>query len=591
MVINALNQAPQLPLSSRFQEIEAALFQIVVTLGLALLTSLLYRRHRKEYFAWFAGAFSLYVLRLLVILAFLATENWTWLYWHQVATGWTALALLRAAWVFWSPGSLSPAWALALLFPVAWSWVAIYILESFLWAALPAVLFLATVTAATGAIFISHWRRTRRPGAALLGVAFALWSIHHLDYPFLRAQGAWVPWGYYLDSLFILLVGAGLLLLVADELRGGLTAMMALAEPGDDTSELQHLLRQAAHLPAATGAAIFSAERPERPILAVGECSTWMQTCAPVEVTPLLVRVRVNGLPIVRTSHPAGPQRYHAVLPIPRSTTTSQTLVVVGDGRHPFTALDDEVLAAVGRQLGAALDRDELNSRLAARSDDLARLSVRMLQQHEEERHRLSLELHDETAQVLAAVKLRLGLLQEGASTGEAREIRGITELVDQGMRSIRGVTEMLRPAALDDLGLPAALRSLAAEFQQSTGVSVNFTLEGDPTMVPADAGLVLFRSMQEGLSNAVRHGRADSVRAALEVSHDHVLMRVADNGRYETAEFDIDRLQRAGHTGLAGIRERVGALGGSVTLGAAAEGIGGTVLTVRIPIIDPETE
>lgn len=577
-----------MPLTSRVEEIEAALFQIVLTLGLALIALLLYRRHRKEYFAWFAGAFGLYVLRLLVILAFLASENWMWLYWHQVATGWTALALLRAAWVFWSPGTLSPAWALALLFPVAWSWVAIYVLESFLSAALPAVIFLATVTAATGAIFIAHWRRTRRSGAALLGVAFALWSIHHLDYPFLRARGAWLPWGYYLDSLFILLVGAGLLILVADELRGGLGALMALAEPGGDASELQHLLRQAAHLPAATGAAIFSAERPQRPVLAVGECASWMQTSAPAGIAPLLERARANGLPIVRTSLPTGPQRYHAVLPIPRSTDASQTLVVVGDGRHPFTALDDEVLAAVGRQVGAALDRGELNTRLAARSDDLARLSVRMLQQHEEERRRLSLELHDETAQVLAAVRLRLGLLQETAPAGAARDIGAITELVDQGMRSIRGVTEMLRPAALDDLGLPSALRSLADEFEQSTGVSVGLTIEGDATMVPADAELVLFRSMQEGLSNAVRHGRAESISAALEVCPDHIRLRVADNGRGESAGFDIDRLQRSGHTGLAGIRERVGALGGSVTLSAGGDANAGTVLTVRIPIPGP---
>ncbi len=150
-------------------EIDAGILQAVVTLGLTSVAAFLYRRYRKPYFAWFAVAFALYVLRLAVIIAFVLTENWTWLYWHQVVTGWTALALLWASLVFSRPRAFRPVYSLALVFPVVWSYVAIYVLDSFLWAALPAVAFLSIVTALAGALFLTHWRRARVPGAALLG--------------------------------------------------------------------------------------------------------------------------------------------------------------------------------------------------------------------------------------------------------------------------------------------------------------------------------------------------------------------------------------------------------------------------------------
>ena len=81
-------------------ELAAALLQMAVTLGLAGLFVYLHRRYRKPHFLWWAVAWSVYALRLAAIIAFLASNAWSWLYWHQVATGWTALAFLWAALVF-----------------------------------------------------------------------------------------------------------------------------------------------------------------------------------------------------------------------------------------------------------------------------------------------------------------------------------------------------------------------------------------------------------------------------------------------------------------------------------------------------------
>ena len=99
----------------------------------------LYRRYRKPYLGWWALAWGLYLLRIGAIATFLATRSWTWLYWHQVLTGWTALTLLWAALVFSRQVEWRPAYAALWAFPLVWSYIAIYHLQNFLLAAGPAV--------------------------------------------------------------------------------------------------------------------------------------------------------------------------------------------------------------------------------------------------------------------------------------------------------------------------------------------------------------------------------------------------------------------------------------------------------------------
>src|SRR3954465_2463503 len=244
-------------------ELDAALLQATITAALAVLCAFLYSRYRKPYFAWWAGAWGLYFLRIVAITSFLLTSHRIWLYWHQVVTGWTALALLYAALVF-SQQVRWRRWYLALvLFPPVWSYIAIYQLKHFLWAAGPMVLFLSFATLWTSWVFYRYRRRVASSGATLLTVAFGLWGLHHLDYPFLRPRGAWAPWGYYLDILLALAVGAGILVLVLDDLRRGLSALSALSgdlqrgASGGDV--LGPLVSRPLQLPAVRGTAYFRA--------------------------------------------------------------------------------------------------------------------------------------------------------------------------------------------------------------------------------------------------------------------------------------------------------------------------------------------
>jgi signal transduction histidine kinase len=574
-------------------ELDAALLQAAITASLAALCAFLFSRYRKPYFAWWAGAWGLYFLRVVAITSFLLTSHRFWLYWHQVVTGWTALALLFAALVF-SQQVRWRRWYLAVvLFPPLWSYVAIYRLKHFLWAAGPAVLFLSLATLWTSWVFFRYRRRVASSGATLLAVAFGLWGLHHLDYPFLRAQGSWAPWGYYLDILLALAVGAGILLLVLDDLRQGLGALSALSgdlqRAGREQDVLDALLARPLTLPAVRGSALYAVDGSGvRFVRGAGVCASWSGEALPLSAAEVLAQAVETGRPQFTGEWSAAgslggsPYAYAAVLPILRAEAIIGTLVLVGHARDPFTALDDKFLLALGHQVGAALENADLYSRLETRTVELARLSARMVEQHEEERRRLSRELHDETAQVFSAVKMELGVLRDNVSSEEASRLDQVLGLIDTGIRSIRNVTNDLRPSLLDDLGLLPALRSLVADFSERSGIRTGLAVPPVMPVLSREAELALFRALQEALSNVLRHADARSVDIGISVNPEGVLLQVSDDGRGLPLGVSAERLELEGHMGLAGMRERITALGGTVRL--RAQGGAGALLEVLVP-------
>jgi signal transduction histidine kinase len=419
------------------QELHAALLQGVVILGTAATCWFLYARYRRRDLLWWSVAWTLYVLRIGAIVAFLETRAQPWLFVHQIFTGWTALVLLWAALTFSRSATWRPLYALALVFPVAWSFVATYVLQSFMLAAIPAVLFLSFATLWTGIVFVRQWRVTRSRGAAVLAGVLITWAIHHLDYPILRAQGAWNPWGYYLDILFVLAMSIGIGMLLLEQ-----------------------------------------------------------------------------------------------------------------------------------------LDR---------RTHELERLSARIVRQHEDERRRVSLELHDQTAQVWAAVKLQLGLIREKAPATLTGSLDHVLNLVDTGIRSIRGVTTNLRPPLLEDLGLVPALRALTQDFADQTRLEISFEAPAQIPSVSSDAGLALYRALQEALSNVARHSGASRAEVRLSEENGRLHLAVRDNGRGLANPGAMPGPNAAPSLGITGMRERITALRGSVDLRSISAG--GAALTITIPV------
>ena len=597
-------------LPASLSELNAAVLQAVITLGIALLCAFLYAQFRKRYFLWWAIAWGLYVLRIGAIGGFLTTAREPWLYVHQVLTGWTALALLGAALAFSQQLEWRPWHSVLVLFPPLWSYVAIYQLEHFILAAGPAVLFLSIATLWTGWVFWRYHRRVGSRAAGGLAAVLVLWGLHHLDYPLLRARGAWNPWGYYLDIGFILALGAGILLLVVEDLRRGLATLSALsgdlqaagtagASPGRPIDVVDSLLARPLALGGVRGSALAlpTAAAPGTPnesvgiVRGAGACAGWTGRVATGPAWETMQRARLSGAPAVAHDwlDPFAdvPRRYAylGVLPIFRGSEQVGALVIVGSQGDPFTALGDEFLRTLGRQVGAALEHADLTRRIETRTRQLEQLSARVVRQHEEERRRIALELHDETAQAFAAVKLQLGVLRESVVPELAPRMDKVLELVDTGMRSIRNVTRDLRPPLLDQLGLLPALRALVDAFGERTGLATSFDGPGALPPLSKDAELALFRALQEALSNVARHAGARSVTVRVTYQNGALQLEVRDDGRGLAGS--PGAAHRSGGLdsglGLAGMAERLGALGGAMAIHDAESG--GVTLTVRLPL------
>lgn len=575
-------------------ELAAAYLQLAVTLGLVVLCTVLNRRYGKTYFGLWALAWAVYGLRLGAIITFLHTGAAAWLFWHQVTTGWTALALLWAALVFSQRIAWRSAYLAVVLFPLVWSYAAIYLLDSFLWAAAPMVAFLSVTTAWTAWAFFRYDRLVHSPAARFLSVVLVLWALHHLDYPLLRAQGAWSPWGYYLDIVFELGMGLGILFLVLEDLDQGLRTLTALSgelqpRPGHDETMSEAMLRRALALRGVHGSALWlTGPDGGAFVQGAGVAALWPFEGPPDVAGRSARRVSRLGIPQVVTDPVRGGRAlgsyhaYTAALPVLGDDEVVGALVVVGEARDPFTVLDNQFLLAFGQQVGAALANEDLRRTLEARKEELERLQARMVHQHEEERNRLWRELHDETAQVLAALNLQLGLIQERSEEALVPALERAKTLVGEGIKSIRSVTRNLRPRALDDLGLMPALRALARDFEDGDedGFRVSFEAPDVIDGLSADAEVALYRSLQEALANAARHGTSSEVRVRLEASEGAAVLTVSDQGPGFPEDTAL-RLRSRG--GLAGIRERITALGGDLLLGN--EPTGGARVTVTVPL------
>jgi len=584
-------------------ELSLVVFQASVTLGIAGLFLGLAATYRKRYYGIWGGAWSVYALRLGIIALFLWTKNQNWLFWHQVATGWTTLLLLWAALVFARQIPWDRRYYLFFAVPVIWSYVAIYRIQNFLWAALPAVLFLSLVTLGTGVVFLQYWRRAASKGAAVLAVAFMLWGAHHLDYTFLRARGAWVPWGYYLDLLFELAVGGGMLLLVLEDQHRGIAALTTLS--GDLQRSLRPadvvtaVLERPLALPPVVGCALYREVTPGTLVFrgGSGACARWDRTALAIaapgtpDAEPILAAPR-DGVPQVVHYWPKEalsddatltPHPYAAFLPIFTGERAAGTFVIVARARDPFASMDRGFLRALGQQIGAALQHAELYAALETRSAELAHASASLLRAAELERGRIARELHDETGQVLTAITFELAELERslagaGISTDGVDRAR---ELTGRALESIRATARGLRPAVLDDLGLLPALRTLGEDFAGHAGVAVDLDAAPLPGPLAPEVEVAVYRVFQEALTNVARHAGATRVDARLSAEGADLLLVIEDDGR--GFRLEPGAVPGAGHAGLVGMRERVVGAGGRFRIDSAPGR--GVRLEVRLPL------
>lgn len=232
---------------------------------------------------------------------------------------------------------------------------------------------------------------------------------------------------------------------------------------------------------------------------------------------------------------------------------------------------DREVLGMllVARDLS---EQQRLAEEIARRGQALEAASARQVelrsylslftQAQEEERKRISRELHDDTAQVLVAIGRRVDRLSKMLA-GESREqAEGVRADLNAAIESVRRYARNLRPSVLDDLGLLPALEWLAAQARTTTRLEV----QGAERRLPSGVELTVFRLVQEALTNVDKHAEASSAAVRVQFMEDVLAVTVSDDGK----GFDVDRsgeLALRGHLGLMGLRERVALAGGELTV------------------------
>jgi two-component system, NarL family, sensor histidine kinase UhpB len=212
----------------------------------------------------------------------------------------------------------------------------------------------------------------------------------------------------------------------------------------------------------------------------------------------------------------------------------------------------------------------------------LREVAARALSAQEEERKRIARELHDGTAQTLAALRVRLRIARS-LEDGEARNqlLERISGDLGEAAEELRRIAQGLRPPALDMLGLAPAIESYARGVGETAGVTTALDLQPVEGLLSPDAELALYRIVQEALSNVARHSNAGTVRVRLEREQRSVTARIEDDGR----GFGVRAEMTNGGLGLYGMQERAAYVGGSVEI--ESEPGRGVRVRVTIPVLE----
>jgi signal transduction histidine kinase len=264
-----------------------------------------------------------------------------------------------------------------------------------------------------------------------------------------------------------------------------------------------------------------------------------------------------------------------------------------------LTALDDRDSLLKAIESGAddfltkPADRRELTARvrtitrlnryrmLMEQRENIRLMAERVVAAQEEERQRLSRELHDDLGQALTTQLLALHNLQEDLSLPVETMFERLQVLYEQSYEifvKIRRLARDLRPPVLDALGLKVAMETYCTEFSRRTHLPVIFEADGSLPDLPDPYNITLYRTLQEALTNVVKHARASQVWVDLSVEEDTVNLTVQDNGSGFTKE-----KSKSNGIGLAGLRERITIAGGTLNISSAPKR--GTILSAQFPL------
>jgi signal transduction histidine kinase len=268
--------------------------------------------------------------------------------------------------------------------------------------------------------------------------------------------------------------------------------------------------------------------------------------------------------------------RSFAGVPIILEGRVFGVLCVVARERRAFGVRDRRFLELAADRVGPALDRARLLENVRHDRDRLASLSHTLVASLEEERRRVSRELHDEIGQLLTSLRLTL---QSTVPTRVSAD-----EIMDELFERVRDISTRLRPPMLEDLGLGPALSWHCQRFASQTRVRVHLMTTGLERRYPDRIELAVFRIVQEALTNVARYAQVGEARVAVRSTNDFINALVMDQG----VGFDPADMMHRPTSGLTGMRERALSVGGRIVVSSTPGH--GTRLSLRIPIPPGET-
>jgi signal transduction histidine kinase len=259
-------------------------------------------------------------------------------------------------------------------------------------------------------------------------------------------------------------------------------------------------------------------------------------------------------------------------------------LLILGpkNGQEVFSNEDFDIVTLVSRHAGIALQNIQFLNELRHRASEINQLHQEIVRAREEERKRLSHELHDNIIQALIGLNFDLSHLQ----SEEAPNLRGKVRRI---VSDLRQMCSELRPPTLDNLGLVPAIRSLLRELETTNGhlPKIQFRVEGDENIhIPEYIALNTYRVLSESLRNILRHAKANEVQIWLNLRPEKVCLEVKDDGCGFSVPQPLGKLLADQHFGLVGMRERVEYLQGDLSIKSSRGK--GTRIVASIPLTDP---
>ncbi|WP_017756464.1 sensor histidine kinase [Calidifontibacillus oryziterrae] len=211
---------------------------------------------------------------------------------------------------------------------------------------------------------------------------------------------------------------------------------------------------------------------------------------------------------------------------------------------------------------------------------------LRIIEAQEEERKRLSREIHDGPAQMLANVMMRSELIErisrEKGMEEALKEVKDLKQMVRSALYEVRKIIYDLRPMALDDLGLIPTLKRYLSTIEEYNNIQINFLTMGKDKRLSPRLEVALFRLVQEAVQNAVKHAAPKEIQVKIEITKSKCTLIIKDDGK----GFDIYEKKEKSF-GLVGMRERVELLKGEMTIDSAINK--GTLIMILVPLMDDE--